>query len=62
MIKFVTFSGLIGAFALAAVLLAASSQAGRVQAAEDVSNCRIIQVSVDEGYGVSGTVDRRICE
>jgi hypothetical protein len=61
MIRLMTFSGLIAALALAAVLLAASSQAGRVQAAEDAGNCQIIQVSADEGYGVSGTFAHKIC-
>lgn len=59
MIRLMTFSGLIAALALAAVLLAASSQTGRVQAAEE--NCQIIQVSADEGYGVSGSVAQKIC-
>lgn len=48
--------------ALAAVLLAASSQSGKVQAAEDNGNCRTIQVAVDDGYGVSGTISRKVCD
>jgi hypothetical protein len=62
MVRLMTFSGLVAAMALAAVLLAASSQSGKVQAAEDNGNCRTIQVAVDDGYGVSGTVSRKVCD
>ena len=62
MIRLLTFSGLVAALTLAAFLLAATSQSGSVQAAEDNGNCQVIHVSVDEGYGISGTVQRRICE
>lgn len=62
MVRLMTFSGLVAAMALAAVLLAASSQTGKVQAAQDSGNCRIVQVAVDDGYGVSGTVARKVCE
>ena len=62
MIRVMTFSGLIAALVLAAVLVTASSQAGRVQAAEDTGNCRIVEVAADEGYGISETVSRRVCQ
>lgn len=62
MIRLVTFSGMIAALAAISVLFATLSQTGRVQAAEDKGACQIVQIAVDEGYGVSGTVAQRICE
>ena len=66
MIRLMTFSGLVAALALAAVLIAASSQshvqAAQDQAARDNGNCRTVEVAADAGYGISGTVAQRVCE
>lgn len=53
MVRLVTFSGMIVALAVASLLLATVSQTGRVEAAQEAPNCQQIEMSVDDGYGVS---------
>jgi hypothetical protein len=63
MIRLITFSGMIAALALVAVVLATLPQSGRVQAAQESGNCHIVQVvAADDGYGISGSVQRRVCD
>ena len=60
---FVLFSLVVVAMTLVAVF-ATMPQSGRLQARERVarSPCHVEQVPLDEGYGVSRFVDRRICD
>lgn len=62
MVRLLTFSGMIAVVAVVAVLLASLSPSGKVQAAQESGNCRVAQVAVDDGYGVSGMATLRICE
>lgn len=54
------FTMLAAALALGALLVTATAPSGGVQA-RDGGDCAIAKVAVDEGYGVSHTVDQRIC-
>lgn len=62
MIRLMTFSGLLAAVAFVAVILATTSPSGSVQAREEGSNCRTVQMAADQGYGVSQTITRHLCE
>ena len=61
MVRLVTFSGMIATLAAVALLFATLVNTGDVQAAEEKGQCEVVQIAVDEGYGVTGTVAQRIC-
>jgi len=53
--------GLICTAALMAALYLNAPSAGRVEAREPADGCRMMEVAVDEGYGVTLTTLRPIC-
>ena len=54
--------GLAGTAALMAALYLNAPSAGPVEAREDqASGCRMVEVAVDEGYGVTLTMLRQVC-
>ncbi len=62
--SFAIFFSLVGFFVLA-LALASAPQTGDVEASEtkiSADGCVLRQVALDEGYGVSRTVARRICD
>lgn len=54
------FTIFAAALALGALIVAATAPSGGVQA-RDGSDCAMVKVAVDEGYGVSRTVEQRVC-
>jgi hypothetical protein len=60
---FVLF-GLVALAIIMAAIFATVPPAGRLEAHEraDRSICRTEQVALDEGYGVSRFVERRVCD
>jgi hypothetical protein len=57
----VSMLGLAGTAALMAALYLNIPSAGPVEAREEKAGCRMVEVAVDEGYGVTLTMAREVC-
>ncbi len=53
--------GLVATAALIAALYLNAPSAGSVEARETANGCRMMEVAVDEGYGVTLTTLRPVC-
>lgn len=53
--------GLAGTAALMAALYLNAPSFGSVEAREQPGGCRMVEVAVDEGYGVTLTMLRNVC-
>ena len=53
--------GLAGTAGLMAALYLNIPSAGPVEAREEKAGCRMVEVAVDEGYGVTLTMAREVC-
>ena len=53
--------GLAGTAALMAALYLNAPSLGPVEAREQTGGCRMVEVAVDEGYGVTLTMLRQVC-
>ena len=54
--------GLVASATLMAALYLNAPSAGPVEARETAKNCRMMEVAVDEGYGVTLTTLRPVCD
>ena len=62
MTKFLSVLGFVGGIALLGTLYLNAPSAGPVEARETTEpTCRLVEVALDEGYGVTRTELRRIC-
>lgn len=57
----VSMLGLVATAALIAALYLNAPSAGSVEARETANSCRMMEVAVDEGYGVTLTTLRPVC-
>ena len=62
MTKLLSTLGFLGGIALMATLYLNVPSAGPVEAREDNAGaCRMVEVALDEGYGITRTEMRRVC-
>ncbi|MDB5534684.1 MAG: hypothetical protein JWO28_2999 [Hyphomicrobiales bacterium] len=61
MTRFLTVSLFCTAILAGIALAALTPRTGEVEAREGQTRCQQIQVSVDEGYGISAVETRQVC-